>query len=70
MQHGGVGKPATMKTGPKDTSGIVWALGKFFFSIFFHIFLLLTMVLHIQFLQVNYEAEKYYEDRDRGEGDE
>ena len=33
-----------MKMGPNDTSGVVWALGEPFFF-FFHIFLILTMIL-------------------------
>ena len=30
--RGEAGKVATTKTGPNDASGVVWALGKFFFS--------------------------------------
>ena len=36
--QGGSGKPAMMKTGPNNASGIVWAISEFFFSFFFMLY--------------------------------
>ena len=46
----GMRKAMMKKTGPNDARHVVWAKGTFFFSFFFHAFIILTNVFTLYML--------------------